>query len=127
MQKGSLTRVSNHTRVSKSYNARYRYFGPFRQGRYRAKLVATPEYLHLLILSIHLNSVTAGVVEKPVEFGWSGDRELVRKISKPFVDPEHLLLAFDETRTSARKMYLAAIGADSDQSWLGRLPGELPW
>jgi len=121
------TMASIHTRVSKSFNARHRFFGPFWQGRYRAKLVDTPEYLLQLILYIQLNPMTAGIVEKPVDFVWSGHRELVRKVRKPFVNPDQLLLAFDETRKSARKTYLASIRTDSDQSWLDRLPGELPW
>jgi hypothetical protein len=119
--------ASIHTRVSKNFNARYRFFGPFWQGRYRAKLVETPEYLRQLILYIHLNPVTAGIVEKPVDFVWSGHRELVREVRNPFVNADQLLLAFDETRKSARKIYLASIRADSGQSWLDRLPGELPW
>ena len=119
--------ASIHTRVSKGYNARYRFYGPFWQGRYRAKLVETPEYLRQLILYIHLNPVTAGIVERPVDFVWSGHRELVRNFRKPFVDPDHLLLAFDETRKGARKNYLASIRAGSEQPWLDRLPGELPW
>ena len=121
------TMASIHTRVSKNFNTRYRFFGPFWQGRYRAKLVETPEYLRQLILYIHLNPVTAGIVEKPVDFVWSGHRELVRKVRNPFVNADQLLLAFDETRKSARKIYLASIRADSGQSWLDRLPGELPW
>ena len=119
--------ASIHSRVAKNYNARHRFYGPFWQGRYRAKLVETPDYLRQLILYIHLNPVTAGIVERPVDFVWSGHRELVRKVRKPFVDPDHLLLAFDETRKSARKSYLASIRAGSEQPWLGRLPGELPW
>ena len=121
------TMASINMRISKSYNARYRFYGPFWQGRYRAKLVETPEYLRQLILYIHLNPVTAGIVENPVDFVWSGHRELVRKVRHPFVDPDHLLLAFDETRKSARKNYLASIRADSDQPWMDRLPGKLPW
>jgi REP element-mobilizing transposase RayT len=121
------TMASIHTRISKGYNARYRFYGPFWQGRYRAKLVETPEYLRQLILYIHLNPVTAGIVERPADFIWSGHRELVRKVRKPFVDPDHLLLAYDETRKSARKNYLASIRAGSEQPWLDRLPGELPW
>lgn len=119
--------ASIHMRVSKSYNARCRFYGPFWQGRYRAKLVETPEYLRQLIVYIHLNPVTAGIVESPADFVWSGHRELVRNVKKPFVDPDHLLLTFDETRRSARKSYLASIRAGSNQPWLEGLPGELPW
>lgn len=119
--------ASIHSRVSKSYNARHRFYGPFWQGRYRAKLVETPEYLRQLILYVHLNPVTAGIVGKPEDFAWSGHRELVRKVRRPFVEPDQLLLAFDETRRSARKSYLASIRAGTGQPWLDGLPGNLPW
>jgi putative transposase len=119
--------ASIHTRTSKSFNARFRYFGPFWQGRYRARLVETPEYLRQLIIYIHLNPVAAGIVDKPGEYVWSGHRELVRNVKRPFVDSDQLLLTFDETRRSARKLYLASIGAGLDEPWLHGLPGDLPW
>lgn len=121
------TMASIHTRTSKSFNARFRYFGPFWQGRYRARLVDTPEYLRQLILYIHLNPLAAGTVEDPGGFVWSGHRELVRNVKRPFVDPDQLLLAFDETRRSARRLYLASIRAGLDEPWMNGLPGELPW
>ncbi len=89
--------ASIHTMVSKNFNARYRVYGPFWQGRYKAKLVETPGYLRQLLLYIHLNPVTAEIVEKPDEYVWSGHREIVRRFKNPFVDPDELLLAFDET------------------------------
>jgi REP element-mobilizing transposase RayT len=119
--------ASLHTRVSRSFNSRYRVYGPFWQGRYNAKLVETPEYLRQLLVYIHLNPVTAGVVERPDEFVWSGHREVVRRFKKPFVDPDELLLSFDETRKAARRAYLSSIRAAVDEEWLDGLPGTLPW
>jgi len=119
--------ASIHSKVSKSYNARYRMYGPFWQGRYKAKLVETPEYLRQLLVYIHLNPVTAGIVERPVDYVWSGHREVVRRFKNPFVEPDELLLAFDETRKAARKIYLSSIRAAVDDEWLDGLPGTLPW
>ncbi|MEN8164407.1 MAG: transposase [Acidobacteriota bacterium] len=116
-----------HTKISKSYNVRHRFYGPFWQGRYRAKLVETPDYLRQLLLYIHLNPVSAGLVEKPEEYVWSGHRELVRRFKKPFINPDQLLLAFGETRRAARKSYLASIRANREETWMNGLPGELPW
>jgi REP element-mobilizing transposase RayT len=119
--------ASIHTKVSKSYNARYRLYGPFWQGRYKAKLVETPEYLRQLLLYIHLNPVTAGIVERPDEYSWSGHREVVRRLKNPLVDPDQLLLAFDETRKAARRAYLGSIRAAVDEEWMDGGPGTLPW
>lgn len=121
------TMASIHTKVSKSYNARYRVYGPFWQGRYKAKLVKSPEYLQQLLVYIHLNSVTAGIVERPDEYVWSGHREIVRRFKNPFVDPDELLLTFDETREAARRAYLSSIRAAVDEEWMEGLPGTLPW
>jgi putative transposase len=119
--------ASIHTRFSKSFNRRYRQFGPFWQGRYKAKLVETPEYLRQLLLYVHLNPVSAGIVDKPEAYPWSGHRELVRKIRKPLVDVDQLLLTFDETRRSARRLYLAAIRTAREETWAEGAPGALPW
>lgn len=119
--------ASIHTKVSKSYNARYRVYGPFWQGRYKAKLVETPEYLRQLLVYIHLNPVTAGIVERPDDYVWTGHREVVRRFKNPFVDPDELLLAFDETRKAARRAYLSSIRAAVNEEWMDGIPGSLPW
>lgn len=119
--------ASIHTKVSKSYNARYRVYGPFWQGRYKAKLVETPEYLRQLLLHIHLNPVTAGIVDRPDDYSWSGHREVVRRFKNPLVDPDQLLLAFDETRKAARRAHLSSLRAAVDEEWMNGAPGTLPW
>lgn len=119
--------ASIHTRFSKSHNRRYRQYGPFWQGRYKAKLVETPEYLRQLLLYVHLNPISAGIVEKPGEYLWSGHREVIRKIKNPLVNVDQLLLAFDETRRSARGLYLASIRTAQEEPWAEGEPGALPW
>jgi REP element-mobilizing transposase RayT len=119
--------ASIHAKISKSYNARHRVYGPFWQGRYKAKLVKTPEYLRQLLLYIHLNPVSAGIVERPDEYVWSGHREVVRRFKNPFVDTDELLLAFDETRNAARRCYLSSIRAAVEEDWIDGKPGTLPW
>jgi len=116
-----------HSTFSKSFNRRYRQLGPFWQGRYKAKLLETPNYLQQLVLYIHLNPVSAGIVESPHDYPWSGHRELVKKTGKPLVDVDQLLLIFDETRRSARRLYLAATRAVREDPWLENDPGALPW
>lgn len=119
--------ASIHVNISRSFNKRYRVYGPFWQGRYKAKLVETPEYLRQLLVYIHLNPVTAGIVERPDDYVWSGHREVVRRFKNSFVDSDELLLSFDETREAARRAYLSSIRAAVDQEWLDGVPGTLPW
>ena len=119
--------ASIHVKVTKGFNARNRVWGPFWQGRYRAKLVEDPEYLRRLLLYVHLNPVAAGVVKKPEQHVWSGHREVVRGLRRPFVDPDQLLLVFGETRRDARRSYLESIRAATGEPWVKGSPGELPW
>lgn len=119
--------ASIHSKISRNFNARNRMYGPFWQGRYKAKLVEEPDYLRKLVLYIHLNPVTAGIVDKPKDFFWCGHRELVRKVRKPLVDSDQLLLIFGQTRDHARRNYLQSIRASRDEPWTGARPGGLPW
>ena len=76
-----------HHRFSQSYNGRHRVFGPFWQGRYRAKFVDDDEYLRQLIAYIHLNPVTAGVVKDATKYRWCGHREVLsRAVGRRLVD-----------------------------------------
>jgi len=46
--------ASMQLKMTRAYNAHYRFHGPFWQGRYKAKLVDDPDYLRQLVLYIHL-------------------------------------------------------------------------
>ncbi len=123
----SRSMASIQSRVSKSFNRRHRQLGPFWQGRYKAKLVEDSAYLQQLVLYIHLNPVSAGVVERPEQYPWSGHREVVRSTRAPLVQTDQLLLTFGERRRAARKLYLAAIRAAKEEPWTEASPGALPW
>lgn len=119
--------ASIDVKVTKGFNARNRVFGPFWQGRYRAKLVEDSDYLRSLLLYVHLNPVAAGIVEKPEQHFWSGHREVLRNLRRPFVDPDQLLLVFGESRRNARRTYFESIRAATREPWVGAGPGGLPW
>ena len=119
--------ASIQAKVTRKYNARLHVHGPFWQGRYQAKLVEDPRYLRQLLLYIHLNPVSAGIVERPGDYLWSGHRDAIRNTRTPFVDADQLLLVFGETRRDARKTYLASIRATKEAPWAGAEPGGLPW
>jgi REP element-mobilizing transposase RayT len=114
-------------RVTRGVNFRRRVYGPLWQGRYRAKLVKDQRYLDQLLIYIHLNPVTAGIVDDPAEYCWSGHRELLGKVKKPIVDVDEVLRVFGTTRRSARAAYVRRLKGSSEEDWIGEEPGRLPW
>jgi len=115
-------------RYAQSFNGRRRLFGPFWHGRYRSKLVEDGEYLQQLILYIHRNPVTAGVVKDPADYRWSGHGEVLRGgRGRGLVDVDETLAAFEETRRAALAHYRRAMEAAEGAEWMGEGPGRLPW
>jgi REP element-mobilizing transposase RayT len=114
-------------RVTRGVNARRRVYGPLWQGRYRAKMVNDQRYLDQLLIYIHLNAVTAGIVDDPAEYLWSGHRELLGMVKKPIVDVDEVLRVFGATRRSARAAYVRRLKGSFDEQWIGEEPGRLPW
>ena len=114
-------------RVTRGVNLRRRVYGPLWQGRYRAKLVKDQRYLDQLLIYIHLNAVTAGIVDDPADYRWSGHRELLGKVKKPVVDVDEVLRVFGTTRRSARAAYVRRLKGSLEEEWIGEEPGRLPW
>jgi REP element-mobilizing transposase RayT len=114
-------------RVTRGVNARKRVYGPLWQGRYRAKLVDDQRYLDALLVYIHLNPVTAGLVDDPAEHPWSGHRELVGMARDPIVDVDEVLRVFGTTRRRARSAYVRRLKGAVEDEWIGEMPGRLPW
>ena len=83
--------------------------GALWQSRYQAKPVHEQRYLDRVILYIHLNPVTGGLVKNPTDHVFGGHREIVKRINNPLIDADETLLSFAETEKAARKAYLAAI------------------
>ena len=114
-------------RVTRGVNARRRVYGPLWQGRYRAKMVGDQRCLEQLLVYIHLNPVTAGMVDDPANYPWSGHRELLGKVKDPVVDVDEVLRVFGTTRRSARAAYVRRLKGSFDEQWIGEEPGRLPW
>jgi len=114
-------------RFTRGFNVRHRVFGPLWQGRYRAKLVEDQRYLDGLLAYIHLNPVSAGIVDDPAEYRWSGHREILGRTRKPVTDVDEVLMLFGKTRRSARQTYVRAIKGTVAEPWVGEGPGRLPW
>ena len=114
-------------RVTRSVNLRDRVFGSLWQGRYKAKLVKDQRYLDQLLIYIHLNPVTAGVVDDPAEYRWSGHRELLKKTKRPIIDTDEVLRLFGTSRRAARAAYVRQLKGALEDEWIGEEPGRLPW
>jgi putative transposase len=96
---------------SRRFNKRHGRTGGLWQSRYKAKYVEDESYLGRLVLYVHLNPVSAGVVDDPVEYVFGGHREIRRRMRSALVDIDETLLCFGPTRKEARRSYLSAIRA----------------
>jgi len=117
-----------HHRFAQSFNGRHRVFGPFWQGRFRARFVDDDEYLRQLIAYIHLNPVTAGIVKDASKYRWCGHREVLgRAVGRRLVDVEEALLAYHPRRKNAKTVYRSAMSLTLSKEWRSEGPGRLPW
>jgi len=94
---------------SRWFNRRAGRTGPLWQSRYHAKVVRDESYLWQLILYVHLNPVRAGAVGDPVEYGYSGHGEIVKRGSSRIVDRDQALLCFGTARRGALRRYRLAV------------------
>lgn len=102
--------------------------GPTWQSRYKAKLVEDESYLLQLIAYVHLNPVSAGLVDDPAEYLLSGHRELVGLGGARLIAKDEVLSLYGETEREAQSSYVSTIGALADsEDWVGARPGRLPW
>jgi REP element-mobilizing transposase RayT len=123
----SRTLGSVQARFGQSYNRRHRSAGPLWQSRFKAKLVEQPRYLDQLVVYIHLNPVTAGVVDDPSGYALSGHRELLRSTPGALIDAEQTLSLFGGSIRTARRRYVRALEGARTVEWRTELPGRLPW
>ncbi len=88
---------SLQARFGQSYNRRCGSSGPRWQGRFKAQLVEDEQYLYQIIAYIHLNPVSALLVDGPGDFRWSGHHELVGRSISPVVDVDQVLGIYGAT------------------------------
>jgi REP element-mobilizing transposase RayT len=98
-------------RFSQRFNRGRRRTGALWQSRYHAKPINEQRYLDRVILYIHINPVSGGLVDRPIDHVFGGHREIVKGVSNPIVDVDDCLLSFGQKDHEARKPYLAAIRA----------------
>jgi hypothetical protein len=90
-------------------------------------LVDSQTYFERLVFYIHLNPVRAGLVEDPVEYVFSGHRELLGKVRDPLLDTDDALLSFGATTKSARRTYLKRLNAALAEEDRAEVSVRLPW
>lgn len=73
------------------FNQRYSQVGHAFQGRYKALLCATDEYLVTLVRYVHLNPVRAGLVARAEDYPYSSHRAYVGGVATDLVDPTLVL------------------------------------
>lgn len=113
--------------TTKGFNRRRRVYGPLWQGRYKARIVEDEGCLHQLLAYIHLNPVSAGLVEDPAEYRWSGHREVIGRDDPGLVDVDEVLMMFGDTRRAARRSYVKSLNTTAATVWVGEEPHKLPW
>jgi REP element-mobilizing transposase RayT len=110
-----------------AYNRRHQSSGPRWQSRYRARMVEDSRYLSQLIAYVHLNPVSANIVDDPAEYRYSGHREVIRKTADPLTDVEQTLGIYGDTLRASRRHYVRALKGARESEWKGEVPGRLPW
>lgn len=93
------------TGYSQYHNRKYRKVGHLLQGRYKAILCQSDQYLAELVRYIHLNPVRAKMVRKPEAFLYSSHRAFVGLDEPWLVDVEPVLRHFGATKKLARQRF----------------------
>ena len=123
----SRSMKSLQQQVTRSRNRRVKVFGPMWQGRFKAKLVDDESYLEQLIAYVHLNPVSAGIVDRPKEYRWSGHRDVLGLRKTPLVSVDDVLALYGASRRQALAAYRSALRSVEESDWSGEDPGNLPW
>jgi REP element-mobilizing transposase RayT len=73
------------------FNRRYAQVGHVFQGRYKALLCETDEYLVTLVRYVHQNPVRAGLATRAEDYPYSGHRAYLGGVATALVDPTFVL------------------------------------
>jgi hypothetical protein len=73
------------------FNRRYAQVGHVFQGRYKALLCETDEYLVTLVRYVHQNPVRAGLAARAADYPYSGHRAYLGDVATSLVDPTFVL------------------------------------
>lgn len=106
-QQDSISRIMQRllTAYSQYHNRRYRKSGHLLQGRYKAILCQSDQYLAELVRYIHLNPVRAKMTRRAQDFRYSSHRAYLGMDESKLVDAEPVLRHFGATKKLARERF----------------------
>ena len=106
-QDDSISRIMQRllTAYSQYHNRKHRKSGHLLQGRYKAILCQTDQYLAEVVRYIHLNPVRAKMVRRPQDFPYSSHRAYLGLDAAWLVDVEPVLRHFGSNKTLARERF----------------------
>jgi len=106
--RGNLLKVMHGINSSYTgyFNRKYGRSGHLFQGRYRGILVERDSYLLSLSRYVHLNSLRAGLVERPEDYRWSSYREYIgREKGLGWMEYGWVLSQFGSKKRRAQRRY----------------------
>jgi putative transposase len=103
------------------FNRRYAQVGHVFQGRYKALLCETDEYLVTLVRYVHQNPVRAGLVTRAEDYPYSGHRAYLGGVATALVDPIFVL-----SLVGGPGGYIQLVGSDPGDIDIGPVDME-PW
>ena len=112
---------------TQGFNRRCKVLRPLWQARYKARPVKDTDSLLRLLAYVHLNPVTANIVDDPARYRWSGHRELLRRTARPLIDADLVSTFFGGTRRQALHSYLSLLRRERGERWVGGRLEQLPW
>lgn len=92
-------------RYTRWINQRKKRAGHLFQGRYKAILIDTDNYLIELIRYIHLNPVRSGLVTSPADYSRSGHQAYLGSVKCDWLSTDWVLRRFGRKKKQARKDY----------------------
>lgn len=92
-------------RYVRFFNTKYRRTGTLWEGRYRATLIDTENYLFTCSRYIELNPVRAGIVTQPGDYPWSSYHANALGKRDPLVVPHQRYLALDNDSQRRQSAY----------------------
>jgi putative transposase len=89
------------------FNYRYQRTGTLWEGRYKASLIDTDNYLLACYRYIELNPVRAGLADLPAQYRWSSYHYNAKGIADPLVTPHEMYQSLGSDKERRREAYLA--------------------
>jgi hypothetical protein len=97
--------------------------------RHRAILVDTDDYLLQLLYYIHMNPVTADLVQDPAQYRWSSYKAYLGLANTPWLTTDFALSVFADDLTKARRLlreFIPSVEAANEQPVVSERPTDSP-